>query len=83
MHVLQPELHIEPRPEVGAAIIKRNVVQLEGPTIRVGAVDGRDGAVEQRVAAAVDMKIARGQPNRLIVVVGAFDTPGAQMIVRV
>src|SRR5260370_20576719 len=29
------------------------------------------------------MKIGRGQANRLIVVVGAFDTPGAQMIVRV
>src|ERR1700726_2498955 len=29
------------------------------------------------------MKIARGQANRLIVVIGALDTPGAPLIVRV
>src|SRR6516165_1633375 len=29
MHVLQPELHIEPRPEVRAAVIERNVIKLE------------------------------------------------------
>src|SRR5215831_1803943 len=32
MHVLQPELYIEPRPEIRAAIIERDVVELEGPT---------------------------------------------------
>src|SRR5215470_18303589 len=83
MHVLQPELHIEPRPEVRAAIIERNVVELEGPTARVRAVDGRDRTPEQRIAAAVDTKIAHGRADRLIVVIGALGTPGAQIIMRV
>src|ERR1700719_2974549 len=83
MHIFQPELHIDQWPEVRAAVIERNIVELEGPTARVGVVDCRDGAVEQRIAAAVDVKIARGQANRLIVVIGALETPGAQKIVRV
>src|SRR6516165_8203997 len=83
MHVLQPELDIEPWPEVRAAIIERNAIELEGPTARVGAVDGRDRAVEQRVAAAVDSKITYGGADRLIVIIGALGMPGAQIIVRV
>src|SRR6516162_8607926 len=83
MHVLQSELHVEPRPEVRAAIIERNIVEFEGPAVRVGAVDGRDRSVEQRVAAAVDIKISGGRANRLIVVISTLDTPGAQLVVRV
>src|SRR5215469_11689146 len=39
MHVLQSELYIEPRPEVRAAIIEWDVVELQGPTVGVGTVD--------------------------------------------
>src|SRR5580704_14765206 len=66
-HVLQPELHVEPRPEGWPAIIERNIVEFGDPAVGSRAIVRRYSAEEQRIAGAVDMEIAPGHPDHLII----------------
>src|SRR6516162_1608851 len=83
MDKLEAEFHVEPGPERRTEIIERDIVELEGPTAGIRTVVCRDGTVEQRVAATLDIEIIDRKPDRLLVVISALDQQAVQINVRV
>src|SRR5580700_6597577 len=83
VHVLQPELHIEPRPERWSAIVEGDVIEFQSVAICRRLVGGRYCPVEQRVAGPLRLDISGGQTDGLLGIVSAFPVVTAQTVVAV